>query len=146
MEICLAGETKVVLHKGNKKSLAELAESDEKVKIYSGEWKSDTWIPVIKEATAVKIGEQSVVTLKLEDGTDFKCTPDHKLALKEAEEFVEAKDSKDKVIATYNHKGIKVVDVVDEGETIDVYDMKVEGADNFFINSGRMTILVKTCS
>ena len=145
MQVCVSGDTKVVLYKGNKVAISDLLEKGE-VKIYSGEFKEGTWIPVIKKAKAKKIGEQEVIKLVFEDGNEIFCTTDQKLALKESEEYVEAKDSADKVIATYNHKGIKVVEVVNTGETKEVYDMEVDGADNFYVNDGRMTILIHTCS
>ncbi len=145
MEICVSGNTKVVLHKGNKVAISDLLEKGT-VKIYAGEFKEGIWLPVIKEAKAKKIGEKEIIKVIFEDGNELECTPDQKLALKDSEEFVEAKDSVDKVIATYNHKGVKVVEVVNTGETKEVYDMEVKDAECFYINDGKMTILIHTCS
>lgn len=85
---CFTGDTLVAVADGrNAVSIKELSESGEEFPVYSGTWVecvgrySSHWKPEIKMATAFKTGEKEVIEVKLSDGTSFKCTPNHKLAL-----------------------------------------------------------------
>lgn len=85
---CFAGETLVAVADGrNAVSIKELAENVKEFPVYSGKWvdkagrNSKRWKPEIKKAIAFKTGDKEVVEVTLSDGTKFKCTPNHKLAL-----------------------------------------------------------------
>lgn len=85
---CFTGETLVAVADGrNAVSIKELAEKNTEFLVYSGKWvdkagrSSKRWKPEIKKATAFKTGDKEVVEVTLSDGTKFKCTPEHKLAL-----------------------------------------------------------------
>lgn len=85
---CFAGETLVAVADGrNAVSIKELAENVKEFPVYSGKWvdkagrNSKRWKPEIKKAIAFKTGDKEVVEVILSDGTKFKCTPNHKLAL-----------------------------------------------------------------
>lgn len=74
--------------------LAEESQGKIPFLVYSGK-KMKTkagWKPEIKKAVAFKTGTKEVVEVVLSDGSSFKCTPDHKLALKTGE-YVEAQHS-----------------------------------------------------
>lgn len=85
---CFTGDTLVAVADGrNAVSIKELAESGIEFPVYSGRWVnnrgrySKRWIPEIKNAKAFKTGVKEVVEVRLSDGTTFRCTPNHKLAL-----------------------------------------------------------------
>lgn len=85
---CFTGETLVAVADGrNAVSIKELAENVKEFPVYSGKWvdkagrNSKRWKPEIKKAIAFKTGDKEVVEVTLSDGTKFKCTPNHKLAL-----------------------------------------------------------------
>lgn len=87
---CFTGETLVAVADGrNAVSIKELAENVKEFPVYSGKWvdkagrNSKRWKPEIKKAIAFKTGDKEVVEVTLSDGTKFKCTPNHKLALKD---------------------------------------------------------------
>lgn len=62
--------------------------------------KSDKWIAEVKSAKAFKSGTKHVVTIKLSDGSEFRCTPDHRLALADGT-YLEAKDCLNKQLAKF---------------------------------------------
>lgn len=85
---CFTGETLVAVADGrNAVSIKELAKNVKEFPVYSGKWvdkagrNSKRWKPEIKKAIAFKTGDKEVVEVTLSDGTKFKCTPNHKLAL-----------------------------------------------------------------
>lgn len=85
---CFTGETLVAVADGrNAVPIKKLAESNQEFPVYSAHWvnqagkHSKKWKAEIKKAKAFKTGEKEVVEVKLSDGTSFKCTPNHRLAL-----------------------------------------------------------------
>lgn len=43
--------------------------------------KGDKWVTEVKTAKAFKSGTKKIITIRLSDGSEFRCTPDHRLAL-----------------------------------------------------------------
>lgn len=87
---CFTGETLVAVADGrNAVSIGELALSGEEFPVYSSRFNNfkgrfgKKWKAEIKKAKAFKTGEKEVVKVELSDGSSFKCTPDHRLALKD---------------------------------------------------------------
>lgn len=85
---CFTGETLVAVADGrNAVPIKELSENGKEFPVYSGKWveragrNSKSWKAEIKKAIAFKTGEKEVIEVKLSDGTSFRCTPNHKLAL-----------------------------------------------------------------
>lgn len=157
--LCFTGDTIVATADGRTgvtiKQLAE--ESNKKIPFpvysaslkdgeYYGKWKTE-----IKKAIAFKTGTSRVIKLSLADGSEIKCTPDHRLATINGE-YVEAAQSLgcklepfyksyDKNNTTYsgidNHDsncklGIEVI-YIEEAGIEDVYDLTVEDNHNFYI-------------
>jgi len=90
---CFTGETLVAVADGrNAEEIGVLAVENEKFPVYSGRWVQGHWKAEIKEAIAFKTGEREVVRVNLSDGTNFKCTPEHRLAKKDGG-YIEAKDA-----------------------------------------------------
>ena len=84
---CLTGDTIIAVADGrNGVSIKELC-NEERFPVYSarpskGSWKTrGHWVPEIKWARAIKTGTKKVIEITLSDGSSFKCTEDHKLAL-----------------------------------------------------------------
>lgn len=96
---CFTGDTMIAVADGrNGVSIKELSESGDKFLVYcarkgkSSGNRSKYWKTEIKRAKAFKTGNKNVVEIFLSDGSSFKCTPDHRLALPSGK-YVEAKDS-----------------------------------------------------
>ena len=151
---CFTGETLVAVADGrNAVSIKELAEKNTEFLVYSGKWidkagrNSKRWKPEIKKATAFKTGDKEVVEVTLSDGTKFKCTPNHKLALtdgtyleackcagKELQPYVEEVDEREYIKPEKQliKISVKVESVVACGVE-PVYDLTVEDNHNFYI-------------
>jgi hypothetical protein len=91
---CFSGNTLVAIANGdNKATIKELAEMDKPFPVYSakinskGKWKAE-----IKTAIAFKTGTRKTIKVTLNDGTSFRCTPEHKLAIPGGH-YIQAKDS-----------------------------------------------------
>jgi ribonucleotide reductase alpha subunit len=61
------------------------------------------WVTEIKNAVAFCTGAREVVEVELEDGSTFRCTPDHQLALRDTT-WVEASNSVGKVLEPFTSK------------------------------------------
>ena len=117
---CLIGSTLVAVADGrNAVSIEALAASGEEFPVYcsskrrsskgkhTNRWKS---VPSVKPAIAFPSGYKETVEVFLEDGSSFTCTPDHRLALHDRAEWIEAKDSVGHVLKdlkTFNHGGYR---------------------------------------
>lgn len=135
--LCFSGETLVAVADGrNSVSIKELAETGQKVPVYSARPDKrgrGEWVTEINLATPFKNGVKKVVEVTLEDRSSFKCTPDHKLALAGEISYIEAKDSVGRSLEPFTRRsGQKVISVKEFGVE-DVYDLTVENNHNFFI-------------
>ena len=78
------------------------------------------WVTEIKNAVAFKTGTREVVEVELEDGSTFRSTPDHQLALRDYT-WVEAKDSVGKILEPFtsytNEYGHKMINTVSNGHS-----------------------------
>lgn len=97
---CFIGDTIIAVADGrNGVTIKQLAEENKEFLVYSArQSKSDRhkkngkWITEIKKATAFKTGTKKVIEIYLSDGSSFKCTEDHMLALSNRG-YIKAKDS-----------------------------------------------------
>jgi hypothetical protein len=101
---CFTGDTIVAVADGrNGVSIKELADSKKEFLVYSAREKNTNrlyvsddyfwgWKTEIKKAIAFHNGYKEIVTIQLSDGSNFRCTDDHLLALPSGD-WVEAKDS-----------------------------------------------------
>ena len=98
---CLTGDTIIAVADGrNGVTIETLANEGGYFPVYSAKSinvsnqcgkssKFSHWKKEIKKATAFQSGTKEVISVLLSDGSHFKCTPDHKLALKDGR-WVEA--------------------------------------------------------
>lgn len=88
---CFTGDTLVPLLDGKSYSLKELAKNDKEIIVYAC---TESGKVVAAKATAKKIRTNAeLVKIVLDNGTEIRCTPDHKFMLRDGS-FAEAKDLK----------------------------------------------------
>jgi ribonucleoside-diphosphate reductase alpha chain len=105
---CFRGDTIVAVADGrNGVTIKELSDSNTKFPVYSAR-KSKTlgnrnkvWKTEIKNAVAFKTGTKKIIKLILSDGSYLHCTEDHRLALRDKNEYVQAKDSVGSFLAKF---------------------------------------------
>ena len=157
--LCFTGDTLVAVADDRKAvPIKELAGTN--FYVYSAHVNGEVWVKDVQPAIAFRSGYKEVIELQLENGDTFKCTPDHKLALRDTT-WVEAKDSLHHTLEPFigNYPGDeldevpmtqlagrKVISIKHVGFE-DVYELTVEENHNFYIitskNSG---VLVSNCS
>ena len=96
---CFTGDTIVAVADGRNGVPIKDLVGEESFEVYSAE-RIKSWQPQIKKARAFVTGEREVIEVHLSDGSSFKCTPDHQLALTDGT-YVEAKDSKGKQLEQF---------------------------------------------
>lgn len=103
------------------------------------------WNNVTTPAIVFKTGKCKVVKVTLNNGGEFKCTPNHLLA-KSNGGYVEAINSVNNNVKSFdgNHD-IFVIKVEELKEEYDVYDLNVPATSNFYISVNRLGILVHNC-
>lgn len=149
---CFTGDTVVAVADGrNGVTIKELAEKGDAFLVYSAREKKNKgkWKEEIKEAVAFKTGEREVLNITLSDGSSFRCTPEHRLALPDGT-YMEAKNSigleLEKFYAFSNKNSnelyrdtnvdipaVFVENIEWTGVVEDVYDLTVEDNHNFYI-------------
>ena len=100
-------------------------------------------------------GVKKVMLVKFQDGSVFKCTPNHPFALRhvskgtgEVLEYVEAKDLLRgmPIKSCDRNRVVQIVDSVEQtDEVIPVYNMEVEKSHNYFVG-GEKGVLVHNCT
>ena len=85
--LCFSGDTLVAVADGrNAVSIKDLANESNGIlefPVYSSRWNDNKkiWVNEIKSAVAFKSGTQQLVKVTLSDGSSFRCTEDHRIAL-----------------------------------------------------------------
>jgi ribonucleoside-diphosphate reductase alpha chain len=91
--LCFTGDTLVAVADGrNSVAIADLEGTEFPVYSARKSKTHDRWVTEIKPAKAFKTGTREVVEVELDDGSTFRCTPDHLLATRDVK-WVEAADS-----------------------------------------------------
>lgn len=129
--LCFSGETMIAVADGrNAVSIKELAESREIFTVYSAEKDVDSkWSKVVRQATAFKTGERTVVEITLDDGDTFRCTPDHQLATSDGK-WIEAANSFGATLQSFNDITGREVVGIDVIGVEAVYDITVSVTDD----------------
>lgn len=139
---CFTGETLVAIADGrNAVSIKELAEEDKPSLFY---YKNKRGKVCITKGKAFCTGEKHVIELILSNGSSFRCTPDHPLQRAdgnyvtavesigvELSKFYSSK-SEAKEDSSYPTETIYVVDIVDNNETEEVYDIEMDCEEHNF--------------
>lgn len=157
--LCFTGDTLVAVADGRKAvPIKELTGTE--FYVYSAHVNGGVWVKDIQPAIAFRSGYKEVIELQLENGDKFKCTPDHKLALKDAT-WVEARNALGQTLEPFigispteemdeismvQLNGRKVVAIRNVGPE-DVYELTVEENHNFYIITSESNgVLVSNCS
>lgn len=144
---CLVGSTQVMTEVGPK-TIKEICESARPPKVLSYGKKD---VCQFKEVVAArKIESRLVLKIKISQGEDLTCTPDHKIYI-DGKGYVKAQDIMigDKLISPYRATTTKyqvvktkfVTAIETSNEMEDVYDIQVRDNHNFFANG----VLVHNC-
>ena len=103
--LCFTGETLVAVADGrNPIPIKDLV--DTQFPVYSARPRKTNfgnkvgWKTEVKQARAFKTGTEKVIEVELEDGSTIRCTPNHRIALRDTT-WIEAKDSVGKVIEPF---------------------------------------------
>jgi ribonucleoside-diphosphate reductase alpha chain len=87
---------------------------------YRGTALGNQWVTEIKNAIAFKTGTREVIEVELEDGSTFKCTPDHLLAKMDCS-YVEAEHSVGETLEPFssfvNEFGHRMINTVTNGHS-----------------------------
>jgi len=101
---CFVGDTIVAVADGrNGVTIKELTEKNEEFPVYSARKNGsrNQWKVEIKKAKAFKSGKKKIIMVNLSDGSSFKCTPDHLLALPDGKTYIEAGKSYNQEISKF---------------------------------------------
>jgi DNA gyrase subunit B len=153
---CFSGDTKVALVDGRNLSFKELVNEDKTGKrnyCYTINKDGSVGIALIKSPRKTKENAE-VIKVILDNGEEIICTPDHKFMSRDRE-YTEARNLKKDTslmplnrkerffsndekamidaVENYNHK---IREIVKINESMDVYDLEVEGTHNFALASG----------
>jgi len=156
---CFTGETIIAVADGrNGVCIKDLYEENKEVLVFSGKpinytnqfGVSDTFShykTTIQNSKIIYNGKKKVITIQLSNGSEFKCTPDHLLSTEKGR-WIKAINSKGKKLSKFLKNNPKpiiqdkniiyddeiyVVNIINNNETKDVYDLKVENNHNFYI-------------
>lgn len=158
--LCFTGNTKVLLEDGKIQTIKELYEttkSGKEFRIPSAlrhrkrleyneyEWSGFETETKRHEAAVGKYsGKNKVIEVTLENGGKFRCTPEHQLS-EHGLEYMEAKDSLNRFMHTFENTPIKVIKIEDK-DIEDTYDLTAPDYGNFFIQAGDRFVLVHNCT
>ena len=117
--LCFTGDTRVAVADGrNSVPISELCDTEFPVYSARKSKKEVGWVTEIQNAKAFRTGTREIVEVELEDGSTFRCTPDHLLATKDTQ-WVEAKDSVGVALEPYtlfkNEYGHYMVNAICDG-------------------------------
>lgn len=145
--LCFTGDVKVQLSDGTVETLENLYERDRpfwvlNAKFLKGQQK---WETQVGEAIAVKTSDEPVETMmvRLENGEEFRCTPDHKLYLPNGKS-VRAYDCLGEYLQT--QQGKVQVKAIGDFKYEHTYCLQVGHNSNFYIVVGDSSPLVANCS
>ena len=131
---CFTGETKLLLPDGRKVSFLELFAEKEEVFVNSFDFQKQELVKArgydvrrTKEVT-------ELVEVELENGETVRCTPDHWF-LTQSAGYVEACNLKVGAKFIPEHE-VKAVRFLNLEEAVPVYDISVEGYQNFLLSCG----------
>ena len=150
--VCLHGDTKVKLCNGETPTLKELSEiytnPDEEFWVHSCD-DDGNFIPVKAHNPRIIQYVDKLIKLKLSDGTEILCTPDHKFLNKDTMDWIRADEM---IIGTSLHKldysrndcylNIISIESIKYDEKIPVYCLTVDSNHRFALENG---VISKNC-
>lgn len=131
---CFTGETKLLLPDGRKVSFLELLEKKEEVLVNSFDFQKQELVKARGYDVRCTKEVTELVEVELENGETVRCTPDHWF-LTQSAGYVEACNLKVGAKFIPEHE-VKAVRFLNLEEAVPVYDISVEGYQNFLLSCG----------
>ena len=131
---CFAGETKLLLPDGRKVSFLELFAEKEEVFVNSFDFQKQELVKARGYDVRCTKEVTELVEVELENGETVRCTPDHWF-LTQSAGYVEACNLKVGAKFIPEHE-VKAVRFLNLEEAVPVYDISVEGYQNFLLSCG----------
>ena len=131
---CFTGETKLLLPDGRKVSFLELLEKKEEVLVNSFDFQKQELVKARGYDVRCTKEVTELVEVELENGETARCTPDHWF-LTQSAGYVEACNLKVGAKFIPEHE-VKAVRFLNLEEAVPVYDISVEGYQNFLLSCG----------
>ena len=131
---CFTGETKLLLPDGRKVSFLELFAEKEEVFVNSFDFQKQELVKARGYDVRCTKEVTELVEVELENGEIVRCTPDHWF-LTQSAGYVEACNLKVGAKFIPEHE-VKAVRFLNLEEAVPVYDISVEGYQNFLLSCG----------
>lgn len=131
---CFTGETKLLLPDGRKVSFLELFAEKEEVFVNSFDFQKQELVKARGYDVRCTKEVTELVEVELENGETVRCTPDHWF-LTQSAGYVEACNLKVGAKFLPEHE-VKAVRFLSLEEAVPVYDISVEGYQNFLLSCG----------
>lgn len=131
---CFTGETKLLLPDGRKVSFLELFAEKEEVLVNSFDFQKQELVKARGYDVRCTKEVTELVEVELENGETVRCTPDHWF-LTQSAGYVEACNLKVGAKFIPEHE-VKAVRFLSLEEAVPVYDISVEGYQNFLLSCG----------
>ena len=131
---CFTGETKLLLPDGRKVSFLELLAKKEEVLVNSFDFQKQELVKARGYDVRCTKEVTELVEVELENGETARCTPDHWF-LTQSAGYVEACNLKVGAKFIPEHE-VKAVRFLSLEEAVPVYDISVEGYQNFLLSCG----------
>lgn len=131
---CFTGETKLLLPDGRKVSFLELFAGKEEVFVNSFDFQKQELVKARGYDVRCTKEVTELVEVELENGETVRCTPDHWF-LTQSAGYVEACNLKVGAKFIPEHE-VKAVRFLSLEEAVPVYDISVEGYQNFLLSCG----------
>jgi len=131
---CFTGETKLLLPDGRKVSFLELLAKKEEVLVNSFDFQKQELVKARGYDVRCTKEVTELVEVELENGETVRCTPDHWF-LTQSAGYVEACNLKVGAKFIPEHE-VKAVRFLSLEEAVPVYDISVEGYQNFLLSCG----------
>ena len=131
---CFTGETKLLLPDGRKASFLELLAEKEEVFVNSFDFQKQELVKARGYDVRCTKEVTELVEVELENGETVRCTPDHWF-LTQSAGYMEACNLKvgAKFIPEHEAKAVRFLNLE---EAVPVYDISVEGYQNFLLSCG----------
>ena len=131
---CFTGETKLLLPDGRKASFLELLAKKEEVLVNSFDFQKQELVKARGYDVRCTKEVTELVEVELENGETVRCTPDHWF-LTQSAGYMEACNLKVGAKFIPEHE-VKAVRFLNLEEAVPVYDISVEGYQNFLLSCG----------
>ena len=131
---CFTGETKLLLPDGRKASFLELLAEKEEVFVNSFDFQKQELVKARGYDVRCTKEVTELVEVELENGETVRCTPDHWF-LTQSAGYMEACNLKVGAKFIPEHE-VKAVRFLNLEEAVPVYDISVEGYQNFLLSCG----------